>query len=125
MKYSHLIIFALFFLIGKLAYSQEKIQPTTRQNISPQFETKIYHYTFAGNLNAMSQQKLEADLLRQTYVVSAKIKYKAQSQKGELFLYTNEKVQTSEGDVLFDITSLKKVLIENGLQPEELNFSKQ
>ncbi len=81
---------------------------------------KQYQYSFDGQLNAQSIVDIESKLAALKFVTMAKIKYKADSQKGEVFLYTLERTATSESDKGFDLVELKKLLVSNNLTPIEL-----
>lgn len=81
---------------------------------------KQYQYSFDGQLNSQSIMDIESKLSALKFVTMAKIKYKADSQKGEVFLYTQERTATSESDKGFDLIELKRLLISNNLTPIEL-----
>ena len=82
---------------------------------------KQYQYSFQGKLNSQSISDLENKLATLQFVTMAKIKYKADSQKGEVFLQTKERTSTSESDEGFNLVELKKLLISNNLTPIELS----
>lgn len=81
---------------------------------------KQYQYSFDGQLNSQSIIDIESKLSALKFVTMAKIKYKADSQKGEVFLNTLERTAVSESDKGFDLIELKKLLISNNLSPVEL-----
>ncbi|MDP1800971.1 MAG: hypothetical protein Q8L81_06450 [Bacteroidota bacterium] len=114
MKIKHLPKFCLILLI---IFSTKFFGQTKDNSIEVK---KQYQYSFLGQLNAQSIIELEKKLAALEFVTMAKIKYKADSQKGEVFLHTQERTATSESDKGFDLIELKKLLISNNLSPLEL-----
>jgi hypothetical protein len=109
-----LILFTIFCFFTCNLFSQTKTQTTIYKN---------YHYTFNGVLNAQSKTDLETSVLNLNFAKNAKIKYKAESNSGELFLSTEEKIENNEGgNKGFDITQLKKLIIAHNLTPLELTI---
>ncbi len=84
---------------------------------------KQYHYTFNGDLSPQVKQSLEENIASLKFVSSAKIKYKSESQKGEVFIQTTEPEATSEEDTSFDLIALKKLIHSFNLTPLELNVT--
>lgn len=81
---------------------------------------KQYQYSFKGELNSQHITNLENGLSGLTFVTMAKVKYKNDSQKGEVIIHTSERTITSESDKGFDLIELKKTLISHNLEPIEL-----
>ncbi len=109
-----LILLTGFCFFNFNLFSQTKTQTTIYKN---------YHYTFNGALNAQSKTDLETSVLNLNFAKNAKIKYKAESNSGELFLSTEEKIENNEGgNKGFDITQLKKLFIAHNLTPLELTI---
>lgn len=83
-------------------------------------------YSFDGQLDQASINKLESDCANITAIRSAKVKYKEDSQKGEimLFLVVNENPR-AELDNQFNATDIKKILIDSGLAPGEFRQLKK
>lgn len=97
-------------------------------NIFSQTETannviKQYHYTFSGDLSSQLKTELEKSAMQLSFATEAKIKYKAESKTGELFLFTKEKKIVSEGDIGFDIVALKKLILSYHITPQELTIT--
>lgn len=90
-----------------------KMQSQTQQK-------KIFSYTFEGSLPAETISAFEQRLSQLAYVSAAKVKYKADSQKGEILLEVAEPARTSEGDKSFDLIELKKLIQSYNLSPREL-----
>ncbi|MDO8999212.1 MAG: hypothetical protein Q7W45_05560 [Bacteroidota bacterium] len=115
MKYASKFFFIILILLSSKIFSQAKSDSNHLK--------KQYNYTFKGQLNSQSILDLENRLSSLVFVTMAKIKYKADSQKGELFLHTSEKAISSEEDKGFDLIELKKLLISNNLEPIELTVT--
>lgn len=84
---------------------------------------KIYHYTFAGIIAPNNITSFEQRLSQLPNVNSAKVKYKSQSKKGELFVETYESVKSHEGEEGFDVIALKKLILTYDLEPNELKIN--
>lgn len=85
-----------------------------------------FSYSFDGQLDQASISKLESDCSNITTIRSTKVKYKEDSQKGEiiLFLAVHENPRT-ELDNQFNPTDIKKILIDSGLAPGEFRQLKK
>ena len=85
-----------------------------------------FSYSFDGQLDQASINKLENDCSQITAIRSTKVKYKEDSQKGEilLFLVVNEN-HRAELDNQFQPTDIKKILIDSGLVPGEFRQLKK
>lgn len=81
-----------------------------------------YSYSFSGKMDISQISTYEKDCLKFNQVQSVKIKYKADSQKGEIIIITKDipKDQSRAGMELFTPTDIKKFLISKGLTP--INF---
>ena len=103
-----LISLTFFLALFSTAYSQD------------------FSYSFDGQLDQASINKLESDCVNITTISSAKVKYKEDAQKGEiiLFLVVNENTR-SELDDQFSPTDIKKILINSGLAPGEFRQLKK
>lgn len=85
-----------------------------------------FSYSFDGQLDQASINKLESDCSKISTIRSAKVKYKEDSKKGEIILFLVEnKNQRAELDDQFNPTDLKKILIESGLAPGEFRQVKK
>lgn len=84
---------------------------------------KIYHYTFNGVIAPENMAAFEHRLSQLPFAVNAKVKYKSEKQKGELFIETSEKIKSYEGENGFDIIELKKLIQTFNLLPNELTIS--
>lgn len=89
----------------------------------PESIKKIYHYTFAGTIAPENVSSFEQRLSQLPNVNSAKVKYKSQAKKGELFVETLESVKSFEGEEAFDVIALKKLILSFDLQPNELKIN--
>jgi len=81
-----------------------------------------YSYSFSGEMDISQISNYEKECMKFNQVKAVKIKYKPDSQKGEVIIVTKEipKDQRREGMVLFQPTDIKKFLISKGLTP--MNF---
>ncbi|MEJ6615598.1 MAG: hypothetical protein QNL61_01675, partial [Crocinitomicaceae bacterium] len=79
-----------------------------------------FSYSFEGQLDQSSINKLEQNCANMVSVQSTKVKYKEDSQKGEImiFLVIREN-QRAEADNQFNATDIKKIIIDSGLTPGE------
>ena len=103
-----LISLTFFLALSSTAYSQD------------------FSYSFDGQLDQTSINKLESDCANITTIRSAKVKFKEDAQKGEiiLFLLVNENSR-AELDDQFSPIAIKKILIDSGLTPGEFRQLKK
>ena len=113
-------ILKLFFLPALIFFS---FQAFSQSRLSAKEIKKQYHYTFSGDLCSQSKQSLEENLSSLKFVNSAKVKYKNDSQSGEIFIQTTEITATSEEDQGFDLIALKKLILSFNITPIELNVT--
>jgi hypothetical protein len=113
MIYLNKLIFIFLLITGTHLFGQSKVNNTQQK--------KLYQYSFLGQLNSQSISTLENRLATLPFVTLVKVKYKFDSQKGEVFLNTSEKAISSEGEKGFDLIEFKKALIAADLTPLELN----
>ncbi|MBA3664082.1 MAG: hypothetical protein H0W61_07745 [Bacteroidetes bacterium] len=112
MRNSNKLIFLLLIFLCSFEIQSQTINETKKK----------YHYTFEGNLNAENLTSFEQRLSQLPFVNWAKVKYKSQAGKGEFFIETTEPVKTNEGDKIFEVTDLKKLIQSFQLTPGELNI---
>lgn len=110
--------FALFISFFCLTNLSLQAQTTNNQQI----KTTIYYYNFSGELSQTKLNQIEAEAKTLTNVDEVKIKYKEESELGQLIVIVKEKSRNSEGDNLFQPTDLKKLLSNNNLIPNELTL---
>lgn len=107
---------ALFIIIFCFTNFNSNAQTTSnQQNI-----TTIYYYNFSGELSSTTLSEIETEAKQLTNVDEVKVKYKEENKLGQLIVIVKEKNRSSEGDVLFQPTDLKKLLSKNNLNPTEL-----
>ena len=81
---------------------------------------RTYYYSFT-NANSIEQvESLKEDIEELKSVVKVKTEYKVEKGAGQVVVIVLEKTRTSEGQVFFSITDLKRLIIENDLTPHEL-----
>lgn len=101
----------LFFLFSASILSQ-----TTEST----GQKKLYRYTFNGELLPELKTELEGKILKLEFVSEAKIKYKPDSQKGEIILKVSDYIKSSEGDNRgFSVVELKKLILSYNITPLE------
>ncbi|HEX8515710.1 MAG TPA: hypothetical protein VF868_05875 [Bacteroidia bacterium] len=109
-RYALLTALCAVFFIS----SNAQVKPVTKT------VKKTFFYSFE-NVSSESQietLKQNVSLLRG--VTEVKSEYKADKGMGQIIVVVVEQQRSSEGDVLFDITDLKKAIIRNRLSPMEL-----
>lgn len=79
-----------------------------------------YAYTFSGEASTSTIDNLTQEVSNLKGVTACKPVYKAEKNSGQLIVFVEEYSRTSEGDILFEPTDLKKIIIKNGLIPDEL-----
>ena len=88
------------------------------------FSQKV-SYSFEGKLDFSQLTNLEKECLSLDQIAQAKVKYKEDSQKGEIIIILSElKNQRAESDGQFKAASLKQLMIKNGLNPLEFRILK-
>jgi hypothetical protein len=94
------------------------------QSKSTLIKTK-YAYTFSGEASTSTIENLTQEILNLKGVTTCKPVFKPEQNKGQIIVFVEEYTRTSEGDVLFEPTDLKKIIIKNGLVPDELITEEQ
>lgn len=94
-----LIIFSAFVFVTQFGFSQN------------------YAYSFSGTLSSEQITQIEERCAAQPEVTSAKLKYKLNSQKGEIILFVEPNNSAGEGSVGFSAADIKQVLQSFGLSP--------
>ena len=81
--------------------------------------SQTFAYTFSGNLDASSIQKIEKECSNIVGMSKAKFKYKEDSERGELILILkeNQKSLRAEADDQFSPIDIKKIMLDNNLSP--------
>jgi len=106
-------LFILFLSISKFSFSQEKNTLNANEFLT------MHYYTFSGSVNQDKIDELEKALLKLEFVSEAKVKYKSEKSVGQITLVVKEKTITKEGDKSFSPTSIKQLILKNGLTPME------
>lgn len=116
-KYSFLLII-LFLSLYNSSFSQEK------NTLAPNEFFTMHYYSFEGLANQDKLDELEKSLLKIEFVSEAKVKYKIEKNMGQIVLVVKEKTITREGDKSFSPTSIKQIILRNGLSPMEYSTGK-
>lgn len=94
-----LIIFSAFVFVTQFGFSQN------------------YAYSFSGALTTEQITQIENRCSEQPEVTSTKLKYKLDSQKGEVILIVEPNNSLGEARVGFSAVDIKQVLQSFGLTP--------
>jgi hypothetical protein len=93
---------------------------TAQAQSEPSLTKTLYTYSFTGLLETTDVSIVVKSVEDLKGVTSCKSVLKPERQSGQLIVIVEEYSRTSEGQEMFDITDLKKIIIENGLLPNEL-----
>ena len=105
------ITLILCFLSISISFGQEKKGDDVR---------RTYYYSFS-NVSSIDQvENLKEDIEELKSVVKVKTEYKVEKGAGQVVVVVLEKTRTSEGQVFFSITDLKRLIVSNDLIPNEL-----
>ena len=107
----------LFTILCNRTFSQEN-------NTNSNEFLIIHQYTFEGNLDQNKIDLLELSLSKIEFVVEAKIKYKLEKKTGLISLVVRENNNPQETHVGFSPTSIKQIILQNGLVPNSYSISK-
>lgn len=80
----------------------------------------IYSYTFSGFNSTSNIESLTQEVSNLKGVTICKPVIKLEQNSGQLIVIVEEYSRTSEGQEMFEPTDLKKIIIKNGLIPNEL-----
>lgn len=110
----------VFFLLGCSFLSTSIIAQSAKQNLT---QTKTaYYYSFEGVKSLSDIENLKTDIFALRGVTEFKPVFKPENNIGQCIVVVTEKVMTSEGDKLFNITDLKKIIENHGFTPHELTI---
>lgn len=101
----------LIILFPTVNYAQ---QVTVSQKVKT-----IYYYTFQTE-NISTIDNVLTQIKDLTGVTETKYEYKSEKNAGQLIVVVEEKKRTTESDILFQPTDLKRILSENGYTPNQL-----
>lgn len=80
----------------------------------------MYSYTFSGVNSNSNIDNLTNEVSNLKGVSMCKPVLKLEQNMGQLIVVVEEYTRSSEGEILFEPTDLKKIIIKNGLIPNEL-----
>jgi hypothetical protein len=86
----------------------------------PTLTKTMYSYTFSGVNSTTNIESLTNEVSNLKGVTTCKPILKLEQNNGQLIVVVEEYTRSSEGEVLFEPTDLKKIIIKNGLIPNEL-----
>jgi hypothetical protein len=85
----------------------------------------ICSYSFENVIDEMQIEKLKAEISLLKGVEEIKSVYKPEKKRGQITVIIFEPKRTSEGQVMFDITQIKKAIINQGLSPLEFTITEE
>lgn len=80
----------------------------------------VYYYKFEGAESLIEVNLLSKDILALKGVTEFKTEFKSETNFAQIVVVVTEKTRTSEGDILFEITDLKRILEKKGYRNLEL-----
>lgn len=95
---------------------------TAKSQTKPTLTKTMYSYTFTGLESSMDVEKISQEIETLKGVTICKAVLKPETQVGQFVVVVEEYSRTTEGEVMFEITDLKKIIIQNGLVPNELTI---
>lgn len=107
---------AIFLLFSTMSFGQQSDNNTLIKT--------IFYYSFNANSETPALNNIERNVKLLKGVTEVKVKFKPESKTGQLIVIVKEKRRSSEGEVLFQPTDLKRILSTNGLTPNELETKK-
>jgi len=116
MKYLKLtfIVLSCFFIC-----SVSKGQSSKK---NPQITKTAYYYSFEGARSLSDVEVLKDEVFALKGVTEFKPIFKTEKNSAQIIVVVKEKRRTTEGETLFEITDLKKILIKHGYVPLELRM---
>jgi hypothetical protein len=85
----------------------------------------ICQYSFENVTDEMQIEKLKAEISLLKGVEEIKSVYKPEKKRGQITVIIVEPKRTSEGQVMFDITQIKKAIINQGLSPLDVTITEE
>lgn len=85
----------------------------------------ICSYSFENVTDEMQIERLKADISLLKGVEEIKSVYKPEKQRGQITVVIIEPKRTSEGQQMFDITQIKKAIINQGLSPLDVTITEE
>ncbi|MDG1333388.1 MAG: hypothetical protein P8P74_13715 [Crocinitomicaceae bacterium] len=85
--------------------------------LGSQLFAQSYSYSFEGNLTSDQLIELESECKRIPHLEACKVKYKPESNRGELIFRTDSREDRSEKSESFTPIDVKSLLLNNGLTP--------
>ncbi|MGE0562729.1 MAG: hypothetical protein AB7O47_13000 [Flavobacteriales bacterium] len=109
-RFIPLTILLLFFILSASSQTRTELTKT------------MYAYSFTGLESTVDMDKVTKEIEALKGVTICKSVLKPEAQVGQLIVIVEEYSRTSEGQEMFEITDLKKIITQNGLIPNELTI---
>lgn len=88
------------------------------------FHAQNFAYSFKGSMTQERQEQLIKNISSIPLVSNCKIKFKSDSNRGDVLIYVTETINRSESDIEFSPVQIKSILIEEGLEPMDFRMLK-
>lgn len=119
-----LLIAVSFLLVSTLSFkTRENLLDNIEANHSLSKVKIICNYSFENVTDEMQIEKLKAEISLLKGVEEIKSVYKPEQKRGQITVIIIEPKRTSEGQVMFDITQIKKAIINQGLTPLDVTIT--
>jgi hypothetical protein len=106
-------IITLFSVLFFFAFAFKTSAQTTKKPEGKTVKT-VYYYQFEGAKSLEEVNALGKEILALKNVTEFKPVFKPERNFAQVIVVVTEKTRTSEGEVLFEITDLKQVLVRKG-----------
>lgn len=116
MKYLKLtfLAFSCFFICS--------VSKGQSQKPNPQLTKTAYYYSFEGAKSLSDVELLKDELMALKGVIKFKPVFKSENKLAQIIVIVEEKKRIYESEKMFEITDLKKILIQHGFMPYELKI---
>ncbi len=108
------LIAVICFASSGIISAQTNHKPEKKKNKT------VYYYKFEGAKSIEEVRRLEGDVYALKGVTEFKSEFKPETNLAQIIVVVLEKPRTTEGEILFQITDLKKILEKKGYVPLEL-----
>mgnify|MGYP005671474603 CR=1 FL=1 len=112
-----IILFFIFTVVATFSgFSQE----------NSEFQHQTYYYTVSDVTSEDQLHEVMTSFEALQFVEKVKLNYKPEkTTKAQFIVYVTEPKRTSESQKMFELTDLKKIIVENNLQPADLKIEDQ
>lgn len=119
-----LVISSLLLITSAFTFSENKPFSEVQNQINSKVKT-ICNYSFENVTDEMQIEQLKAEISLLKGVEEIKSVYKPEKKRGQITVIIVEPKRTSEGQEMFDITQIKKAIINHGLSPLDVIITEE